>query len=158
MIQIPEWTLLAGLGILFLLSIAYLFHFVVSKKLFPTTKYLNEEISPNHGATIYEMKGSGIVKTIKLEINENCIIDIIIDQNNHTLLQIRTELEEKNFEKLAKKSLTVEENINHKFKRNFAIHIQNQADKTMQYSGFASYEIKKNLRNSVEAVLSELFK
>jgi hypothetical protein len=151
MIQIEDWMILAGLLTLFISIFVYSLYFKISKKLFPENLRFEKEINPHIGSIICEIKGAGIVKTIELQTSNNCIIAVTIDGTSHTLLNVRPNHEDKNSD-----FLTVKEGLNQKFENNFAIHIQNQSNKKMEYAGSASYEIKKKLSITLKTVFTEL--
>jgi hypothetical protein len=156
MIQIEDWMIIAGLLFAFILIIAYLFYFKVSRKLFPEVAKFHKEIEPDKGAVVCEIKGSGIVKTVELETSRNCLIDITIDGTSHTLLNIGRDSEQQY--KPSQDFLTVKEQLNQRFTDNFAIHILNQSTQILEYNGLANYEIQKQLTVTIKAVFSELTK
>ncbi|MGD6850537.1 MAG: hypothetical protein ACQCN6_00580 [Candidatus Bathyarchaeia archaeon] len=156
MIQIEDWMIIAGLLFVFILIIAYLLYFKVSRKLFPEMVKFGKEIEPEKGTVVCEVKGSGIVKTVELETSRNCLIDITVDGTSHTLLNIGRESEQQH--KPCQDILTVKEQLNQRFTDNFAIHILNQSNHILEYSGLANYEVKKQLAVTVKTVFSELTK
>jgi hypothetical protein len=153
MIQIEDWMIIVGLLFAFILFIAYLLYFRVSRKLFPETIKFEKQIDPYKGSIVCEIKGAGIVKTIELKTNRNCILDITIDGTNHTLLNIGSQADDHN--KSSFDYLTIKEQLNQKFTSNFSIHIQNQSNQILECNGLTSYELKKKLGVTLKTVFTE---
>lgn len=155
MIQIEEWIAI-GAVVLILLSIAYLFYFKVSKKLFPQKNNFKTEIKAGEGTTVCEITGSGIIKMVELKTNENCIIDITIDGISRTLLTIGPEPGLNNPFKPNEDVLAFREQLSQTFVRNCTIHVQNRGTGILHSSGAIDFEVKKGLKASLKAVLSKL--
>ena len=159
MIQIDNWMILASAFSFFVICIIYLIYFIISRKLFPETLEFNREINPKESITISKIDGSGIVKKIKLKTTERSglLMDIIADQTSFINFSIdkNGRLEDKNSE-LQKETLSVEINLNQKFESNFTIFIQNETDNLSSLNGNVNYEIRKSLKTTLRAILSDL--
>ena len=155
MIQLEEWIVIA-ITIFIVLSIAYVFSFKVGKKLFPQNVTFKTDIKPLEGATVWEIGGSGIIKVVQIETNENCIIDITVDGLSRTLLTVGPDPRLFDSSKQNQDVLSVREQLETKFVQNSTIHVQNRGAGTLHSSGSVSFEIKKGLKTSLKAVFSEL--
>ncbi len=143
MIQIEDWTIITALLFVLIIIITYLLFRKVTIKLIPEISKFEQEINPDKGKIVLEIKGPGIVKTVELETNRNCLIDITIDGTSHTFLNTGLWAEQQH--KSCQEKLTVHEQLNQRFIDNFAIHILNQSSQILKYNGLANYEVKKQL-------------
>lgn len=156
MLQIEEWVAIAAIATILILTILYLVYFKVTRKLFPQMTDFDNEIRPGEGATVSNITGSGIVKMVELNTNENCIITITIDGTNHTLLTVGPELGSKAPSKLNEDVLAVREQLDEKFVDNFSIHIQNRGAGILHTKGKIHFEVKKDLKTTIKTVFTEL--
>ena len=156
MIQVEVWAA-ATVIIIALLSVVYFFYFKISTKFFPQSIDFASKLSPKEGKPIIDIKGSGILKIVEISTNENCIIAITVDGVNKTLFAINSDGSTNRFElKKETSELSIREQLNQKFSKNCAIHIQNQALQSLDYKGNVRFEAKKGLGTTIRAVLSEM--
>ena len=156
MIQLSEWIGIALALTLLLLSTVYLIYFRISRKLFPQVADFSNEIKSGEGATISKIEGSGIIKMIELKTDGNCIITITVDNIIHTLLTVGPAPPSKIKIALNEYEFAIREQLNEKFTDNFTIYIQNQGTKLLSNNGKLSYEIKKGLKQTLKALISEI--
>jgi len=159
MIQIDDWMVIAGILAIFLLSMFYLVIFIITRKLFSEAVEFHNEIKPNEDRIISKIDGSGIIKKIEMKITENdkLMVDIIIDQTSYVIFSFikKTSINSKDLAEL-EEPLSFEINLNKKFENNFTIFFHNRSDKLASSNGNISYEIKKPLKTTLRAILSEL--
>jgi hypothetical protein len=158
MLLIEEWEIITVIAVLVVIAAVYLVYFKVSRKLFPQTKDFDDEIKPGQGATISSIQGTGIIKMVELNTNENCIITMTIDGTNHTLLTVGPELGLKSPSRLNEDVLAVREQLDEKFTQTFTIHIQNRGAGVLHTKGQIHFEIKNDLKTTFKTVLTELRK
>ena len=159
MIQIDDWMVIAGILVIFLVLIVYLAIFIITRKLFPGVVEFNNDINPNEAKTISTIEGSGIIKKIEMKTTENAksLIDMIVDQTSFIILDFsnKTSSHGGNLAE-SEELLSSEINLNKQFHNNFAIFFHNRSDKLAHSSGIIYYEIKKPLKSTLRAILSEL--
>jgi len=160
MIQISDWMLIAGIIVIFLLSIVYFVYFIIKSKLFPKVVAFQNEIKPNEAITISAIEGSGIIKKLEIKTNENdkSLISITVDQSSLITFSVSKKINNPsgNFDAL-EESLSLEINLNKKFARNFTLFFHNNSDKLSHTNGKIYYEIRKPLKTTLRTLLSELF-
>ena len=156
MIQIEAWAIIAGVLVLFLLAIAYLSYFILSKKLFPQVIEFGQEINPNEGKTFSEIAGYGVIKKIELETqNVNSIIDIIVDRTSYIVFSLATTNKSTSYN-VKENILITQVQIFEKFNKNFSIYFKNQSDITIRLSGSIHFEIRKPLGITIKTILAEI--
>jgi hypothetical protein len=159
MIQIDDWMVIVGILAIFLLSIVYLAIFIITRKLFSEAIEFQNEIKPNENIIISKIEGSGIIKKIEMKTTENdkLMVDIIIDQTSYVIFNFNKKTNS-NGGNLAETEefLSFEINLNKKFTNNFTIFFHNRNDKLAHSTGNIYYEIKKPLKTTLKAIISEL--
>jgi hypothetical protein len=157
MIQIETW-IIAGVLVLCLLAIAYLFYFIISKKLFPQMIEFGQEINPNEGRTVSEVKGYGVIKKIEIKMqNVNSIIDITVDQTSYIIFGLASNNDKTSYSE-KENTLSAQIQVFERFSKNFSVYFQNQSDVTTRLSGTIHFEIKKPLIVTLKTVLAEIRK
>lgn len=154
MIQIDEWMAVAVAFILLLLGAVYLLYFKITKKLFPKVTNFQSEIKSREGSTVCEIEGSGIIKTIEVNTNGNCIINMTIDGFSRTVLRVHPEFKQDN--KSNRDALSIREQFDEKFAKSFTIHVQNEGDAVLQSYGTISFETHKEFKTTLRTIFNEL--
>jgi hypothetical protein len=154
MIQIEAWAI-AGVLVLFLLAIAFLSYFIISKKLFPQVIEFGQEINPNEGRTVSEIAGYGIIKKIEIRMqNVNSIINITVDQTNFLIFSLSNN--KNSGYNVKENTLGAQIQLFERFNKNFSVYFQNQSDITLFSSGSIHFEIRKPLGITIKTILAEI--
>ncbi len=159
MIQIDDWMVITGLLAIFLASALYLVYFIITKKLFAQVSEFQKVINPNEDMTVSSIEGSGIIKKVEMKTTQNdkASIILIVDKNRFVDLSYskKTISQAGNLAAL-EETLDFEINLEKKFERDFSIFFHNSSDKPVHSKGKVYYEIRKPLKTTLGAILSEL--
>lgn len=152
MIEIADWVVIAFILAAFALAIGYLLFFIITRKLFPQTSEFNTTVNPSQTQTVLTIKGKGIIKKIQTQIqeNNNCLIDMIIDQTSYATFDINKETSTASPDSQGK--LTFEVQLDSRFHKEFSISILNKSKTPLNATGKISYEVKKPLGVTIKSL------
>jgi hypothetical protein len=157
MIQIEAWTILAGLLVLFLLFLAYLSYFVISKKLFPQVIKFEQEMNPNEGKTVSEIAGHGIIKRIEIKMQRSSsVLTVTVDKTSFVSFSFSDN--NGTVDEAKENTLSAQMEVFERFNKDFSVYFQNQSDITISLSGSVHFEIRKSLGITLKSILAEIRK
>jgi hypothetical protein len=160
MIQIDDWMIITGILAIFFLSVIFIIYIIITRKLFPNVLEFQKKTESNQTTTISTIEGSGIIKKIEIKTSENnkALIDVIVDETSFAIFSFnkKTSGQDGSFNSL-EEILTVEINLDKKFRRNFSIVFHNRSENVAHSNGNIHYEIKKPLKITLKTLFSEVF-